>query len=548
MKKYIFILILITGLASCNEGLLDIPQQGVLSTETYYTAADDNAVTSLITAIYYEIRGNIADPNSTSGLALGSVNSALYTRSILERMSGDFSDEFEYIETASGGSYSYIWSYYYTIIYWCNMIIEKLPANTVASEKVKTQVIAEARAIRAIMMMYLVQLYGNPPLADHAMDGTEGNTPAEESWTFINSELAAAAEGLPSKAGKGGQSAIGGRLTKEAAYAYLGKAYLWQKNYAEAAKTLHDKVIASGLYELNPDFRELNRYTADFCDEYLWEYDVTNEGDYSLSQAGYMEIAYFTWTNIYYPDEIFSDQGWGNIACSSDAFGSFMDTHDVVGGNKSGRYLGTIATFEDILDLYTYEDNATKGVRNPVEFCEGYFRVRLMARVENVMGGSSWFYKYTHNNLCYMRYSEVLLNYAEAVAMGGANGSVTGLQALNQVRTRAGLTDAPALDMENAVYGVKAERWAEFHWEGIRFIDLVRWGDASTTLANMGKTKTVFYGYNNGQNSTSQNKGEWKIIKAARLGEGFKTGKNGLFPIPTVEMSSNPTLKQNPGW
>jgi hypothetical protein len=80
----------------------------------------------------------------------------------------------------------------------------------------------------------------------------------------------------------------------------------------------------------------------------------------------------------------------------------------------------------------------------------------------------------------YLRYAEVLLDYAEAVAMGGTNGSgLSGLQALNLVRERAGLTDAPSLDMDNVTYGVKAERRAELYYEGSRFIDLVRWGDAS---------------------------------------------------------------------
>jgi hypothetical protein len=277
MKKLIIILFVAVGF-SCSESLMDIPQQGVLPSETYYATADDATVLSFITAVYYEIRGDASIRNE---FALDGAHDCLLVKYYLETMGDDFATQtqFFYNETASGNSYSRIWSYYYSIIYWCNMIIERLPANAVASEAVKTRVIAEARAIRAIMMMYLVQLYGNPPLANHIMDGSEGNTPAAESWSFIESELTAVAEGLPSKAGLGGQSAIGSRLTKEAVYAYLGKAQLWQKKYAEAAKTLHDKVIATGLYELNPDFNELNRYTADLGDEYLWEFDVTDRGD-----------------------------------------------------------------------------------------------------------------------------------------------------------------------------------------------------------------------------------------------------------------------------
>jgi starch-binding outer membrane protein, SusD/RagB family len=48
-----------------------------------------------------------------------------------------------------------------------------------------------------------------------------------------------------------------------------------------------------------------------------------------------------------------------------------------------------------------------------------------------------------------------------------------------------------------------------------RYFDLVRWGDASTVLA----------------------------------GNGYDAGKNGLFPIPQVEIDlSNKVLTQNPGY
>jgi len=547
MKKYIIALTVVLMAWSCNEDLLDIPQQGVLSAKDYYINADDQTATSFITAVYYKIRLSMME--ETWGSHTGST-SALGLRGYLEKMGDDFCDGFLYTETAAGSTYSKIWSYHYSIIYWCNMIIENLPGNKVASEPVKTQVIAEARAIRAIMMMYLVQLYGTPPLADHIMTGTEGNTPAEESWAFINTELAEAAEGLPSKSGKNGQSAIGGRLTKEAVYAYLGKAYLWQKKYSEAASTLYNKVIATDLYELNPDFRELNRYTSDFCAEYMWECDISDNIAFATSQAGMMDAAWYNWSNIYYPDGFYTAQGWQNTCFPSESFGSFMDTHDVVGGIKTERYLGTLATYEDMLTLYTYEETEGKKGVKPGLFCPGvgYFRLRWLPKLENMVLATNWFQDCLHINLCYMRYAEVLLNYAEAVAMGGVPGAMSGLQALNLVRNRAGLVDAPALDMNNETYGIKAERRAELNWEGVRFIDLVRWGDAPTALKDVGKLFPNFLGYLDGNNSVVQSPDQWKILFNPTLGVGFKANKNELFPIPVLDMNNNPNLVQNQGW
>jgi hypothetical protein len=164
------------------------------------------------------------------------------------------------------------------------------------------------------------------------------------------------------------------------------------------------------------------------------------------------------------------------------------------------------------------------------------------------MGPGMWMYEFSHKNTVYMRYAEVLLNYAEAVAQGGPSGALSGLEALNMVRRRAGLADAPALDMHNAAYGIKAEREAELYYEGVRFIDLIRWGDAATVLADCGKVSYMFNGYKNGQNDVSQSPAEWDIIVTPTVGKGFQSGKNELFPIPAVDISNNPKLVQNPGW
>jgi len=548
MKKYIIpIILLFTSLISCNvNDTLDIPQQGVLPVDLYKTANDEQTL-GFIAAIHYNLRGNVYDDrflNKSTGL--------LRIRQFLGEMGGEFGDYFAYTATSESSIYSKMWSYYYTNIYWCNMIITNLPENSVATENVKDQAIAEARTIRAIMMMQLVQLWGNPPLADHIMNGTEGNTPAEKSWAFIEKELNEAASGLPSKKGLDGQAAIGGRLTKEAAYAYLGKAYLWQKKYTEAANTLYSKVIATNLYALVDNYAKLNSYTSDFCSEYIWECNISADPALALSQAGHMDATlHWPTGSMNVPDGIYSGQGFADGGSASESFGAFMDDHEKLSNaDKSKRYRGTLATYEDLLDpaLYTYA-GGIKGVKSSgCEFCEGYFRIKLIPRQENIMGGTNWYDQYMHNNIPYMRYSEVLLNYAEAVAMGGTAGALSGLDALNKVRQRAGLTNAPSLDMNNEQCGVKAERRAELYFEGTYFIDLIRWGDAARVLANLGNYKPYFFGYVNGNNGVQQSKANWKIVKNPLLTEKFKAGKNELFPIPAVDKNNNPNLVQNPGW
>jgi hypothetical protein len=551
MKKIIKTLLfsLCVCLAACEDNL-DIPQQGVVPTRGTYENATDEVVNQFIASVYYRIHGD-----AIGEIIGGDIASAAILRYNLERMGGDIARYYDYTEGPEAGTYSNIWSYYYQTIYYCNLIIENLPKNDVASRALVDRVITEARAIRAISMMQLVQLYGNPPLADHILTGAEGNTPANESWVFIETELEAVAGSLPSKSGKDGQAAIGGRITKEAAYAYLGKAYLWQKKYSEAANTLYSKVIVTNLYELNPDFAELNRFTSDFCAENIWEYEITNATGYESSQAGMWNAALYGWAIalINMPDgmETLPDatMNFGFDGYSSESFGVFMEQHDVNNGAKTARYMGTIASYEDLLDenLYTYNNTGgEKGIKDILDNCEGYFRIKLIPRYENLMG--SGMFTFSHKNFCFMRYAEVLLNYAEAVAMGGTPGSMSGLEALNIVRSRAGLDPAPMLDMDNTTYGIKAERRAELYYENSRFIDLIRWGEAATTLKDCGKYTCKFAGYTDGNNATTQSKDNWSVLKAPTVGEGFKAGKNELFPIPSIVITYSPNIEQNPGW
>lgn len=554
MNKLIIILVLVLGCSfvSCDEDkYLEIKQHGVITVENAYQNSDDDGVNSLIAAVYFKIRSSTF-AHSFGGEVSSSVYGLRYT---FGQRSGDFADYDTYVETANNPTYKSVWSYYYTIIYWCNMIIENVPNNKIASDNTKNIVVAEARAIRAIMMMQLVQLWGNPPLANHIMTGLEGNTPAAESWDFIEKEMSEVAELLPSKTELNGQSAIGGRLTKEAVYAYLGKAYLWQKKYDKAAKTLHDKVISTGLYKLVDDFEKLNSSSADFSSEYLWESEITEKAGYENSQTGMFDVVNFNWpkSGVYYPNGIYSVDGWGNNTGFSENFGTFMQNHETIsGGVRSKRYKATIVSYDELIDpnyIFSYS-SGKKGVRNVgVEGNEGYFRVKFLPISNDVMGvAGNWTYNYFKRNECYMRYAEVLLNYAEAVAMGGTNGtSLTGLEALNLVRVRAGLSSAPALDMNNEEYGIKSEKRAEFVWEGDRFIDLIRWGDAPTVLANCGKYTPKFYGYLD-NTTTVQSKENWNIVKVPSLGDGFIEHKHELFPIPSVEINNNPNLVQNPGW
>ena len=536
-KKYFLIgAVAAAALTACDTDKLEIDQPGVLILDDTYANATDSDVYGFLAAIYAEIFGDAYE-----SVIVGGASCWNYMMYDLNIMGGECAEGFQYDEGAESTTYSRTWSYLYQTIAWCNNIIEYLPANETATASLVTQAIAEARAIRAIFMGYLVQLYGTPPLADHIMDGTEVNTPAEESWAWIEEELEAAADDLPTKSGLGGQSSIGGRITKEACYAYEGRFQLWQGNYSEAASTLYNKVISTGKYALYDDYADYNSSTSDFSDENIWEFDFNEGSDVATGQAGCFDLTCFSpdcvlmWWSTYASLYLV----WGMGSYPSIEYVNFLTEHD---GASSSRYNA------QILDMCTA--SMMGYMSNPVSNCQGYMKVKDMCLEEDLVGTLP--YTYSIRNKAYMRYSEVLLNYAEAVAMGGSAGSgLSGLEALNLVRNRAGLEDAPSLSMDDETYGIKAERRAELYCEGFRFIDLIRWGDAATELADCGKYTYLWtfnsdYVYEISDGVYMYFFGSYSETSTG--GSGFKSGKNELFPIPATEINQNPSLTQNTGW
>ena len=132
-----------------------------------------------------------------------------------------------------------------------------------------------------------------------------------------------------------------------------------------------------------------------------------------------------------------------------------------------------------------------------------------------------------------MKYNEVLLLAAEAYLQSGDAGKAT--EYINQIRTRA---KAPVITGTVTLDQIKTESRLELCFEGQRFENLIRWGDAASVLATRGQ-----------KNPTLKTDGSviWTSYNEASEC-GFKVGKHELLPFPESEMSVNPNMVQNPNW
>ena len=606
MKKNIILgitgAIALLSLTACDQKLLDIPQKGVVAYEGFYT--DDASAEAALTAVYAQFISVLNDQGGKNNPGWNVVTNAcgdeLYWGGGKKDGSSAGGQEMNEFRNTYDSTISHIKTVYkalYSLIYKCNLVIDNFYGEdgSLCDTPVKKRCVAEARVLRAWAHFNLACYWGTPPLVDHVLPGDARPTNCDHQvlMDWVIAEYKAALPDLEPRKGKNDKPGAW-KITTGNCLALLGKAQVFNKDWAGAKESLK-KVIDSGNYALAPtsDLWALFHVAGDGNEEKVLEANyVYNEafGSYGDGKFSYQRNEALFFRNIKcWPAVLidFDSDGWGNNCAPTKKFMDAIMAHEP----NSARRKTWFASYEEFLTDYPYKLQASEedvpdadGKKHKVSYkadsdmtkdeklmdyrrgleCNkydetyanyGYYFMKLKPWQEDVIPNRP---KVTEENRIVMRYAEVLLLYAEACAMGGDDGS--GLKALNEVATRAGAPTYSSLTMEN----VKQEKWFELSWEGTRFLDLVRWGDAAKELAfkvddlmpylhddfyvhdSKGKKttgrphKAVIYYHDDG----------WKA-----KGGGFVTGKHELYPFPFDVIQLNPWdeekgvgLKQNPGW
>jgi hypothetical protein len=149
----------------------------------------------------------------------------------------------------------------------------------------------------------------------------------------------------------------------------------------------------------------------------------------------------------------------------------------------------------------------------------------------------------TYLNWIFLRYTDILLMYAEAMneAFGpdadGLNKGLTARQAVNQVRNRVGMINVKANTKEELRERIQNERAIEFVYEDQRWFDVIRWK----------KGIDVFNQPVYGIRTIKLADGTFRLERRKIRDRVFKDYMH-RYPVPRVELNKSYNLVNNPGW
>lgn len=511
MKNFKTLILSALLLFGCSDSLLDVKNENTYTDETYFkTEVQFNEAVLATYAVFshagmmarewYFVFDLIANEAERSSALVG-----------VELQLTDYSF------TNNNDDIVWMWGSLYRMIFRANLALKVMETWQTADDSeaiLKAQYVAEAHWLRAFAYFTLVTNWGRVPLKMTYEDSKVNAAPrasVADVWAVVESELTAAIPGLP-VAYPTDQL---GRATKGAAIALLGKAYLFQKKYDQAATELSRLTTAPYTYVLDPEY------------DHLFSEDNINSEEVVFA----VNHVYTTPNTQYY---MFGDQeavrafhtgraqeygfnDWENVTISEAlvAAHTYDDPETGAGGYIDPRagytFYGSAANGGD----EQYCDYCAK--EGPIEFPFDFYGNRyrkyepyeFQKNTEAPMSGIN-----TH----VIRYADVLLMLAEAQIEKTAPDLVAGIGYINEVRNRPDVMAKnypTTLSQAEARVALRRERRIELAGEQSRWFDLNRWGIAKETL---------------------------NAEHPAEPGQQPFLDKHVLLPIPIAERNSNPLI------
>ena len=403
-----------------------------------------------------------------------------------------------------------IWENLFVALNRVNSTVDRIGAMTAEQIDIESRdrMVAEAKFLRSTINFALVSTWENIPLIKNETTSLNelevAQSSPEEVYAFIIEDLTFAEAALEEEQG-------GGRATKGAAQALLGKVYLqmtgFPLNQSDKFASAEEKlaqVMESGVYDLLSSYPEVFDLDNEQSVEMVFSIGMDGPGK---NEGGLLSTFYGPNGNVN------NGGGWGTCFINH-GFEASYDRDDVRLLNNIAKHNANDWTPEEAM---TNPDARTVG--------QNTWRAwKWHADKPNSYPNDTPF------DNPYIRYADVLLMYAEALNGQGklTQGDID--MTVNRLRDRARLNpDAlPAMVLgtqgENATALIN-ERRHELCLEGWRRNDLIRFGKYQEAISGITQG-----GPNAGDPITEFQDFEMR------------------WPIPNSEIRINPNLVQNPGY
>jgi len=394
------------------------------------------------------------------------------------------------------------WANAYAGIKDCNVLLNELEKSEITwlKESIKERCYGEALFLRSLYYFNLVVSYGGVPIVLKPITSVDAldikRSTESQVYEVIVNDLKEAITHFS----KAADVEENGRASLGAANALLGKVYLAQKKYAEVEAVLN-AVITSNKYSLLTNYADLFNPSKKDFKETIFAVQYSE----SLAETSQQFIFFMAPSS-----SGGSVTTRANIMINDANHGFNIPTSDLISAFEPGDLRKDVS-------IKVWKGADWDGVVRDIQYC-GKFKPPISSSVNQCS-----------DNMPVLRYSDVLLMYAEALNNQGKTSQA--IPYVQQVRTRAGLTNSltgytqAALDVL-----IARERQVEFCFENQRWLDLKRTGKALEVMTA----------------HTSREKAAKSYLN--QIPQAFQLNANKLLlPIPSQEIIAN-HLEQNPGY
>ncbi|MBY5956496.1 RagB/SusD family nutrient uptake outer membrane protein [Membranicola marinus] len=489
-NNIILVIILSAFQISCSD-LLDVDPTSVITTDSFWASEGD--AEGALAGMYVDLR----DVARFNLFILGEARADVVTLGTV----GDGGYAKYYNNTVNPADAGPSWSSFYTLINSANLIIKYVPDINFASEDRKSDILAQAYAMRAYTYFVMTRTWGALPLRTEPTEGFGAETtqkprsPMSEVFELIKNDIEQALQLFPDE-DYGPYRAF---WSKPAVQALKGNVYLWTGKQEGGG----DSDIQTALAALN----EIKNSDVQLLNNYEDVFDYSNKGNDEILMA--VRLAEFETGGSYFQ----------NMYIINSAIPSNItpETRQKIGPVGPGNnimvptsYLKSLYEENDVRKEETFYEIYTKNEDgNPTV----YYTTIVVKEDGLITGGDRQFI----DDIILYRYADVLLMIAEAKNALGQDPAAE----INQVRMRAFGDDFSGNEFvagskeENNEF-ILEERLRELAFEGKRWWDLLRFG------------------------------------KAIELVPALQDKENPehllLWPISNSVLSLEPTVEQNPGY